>query len=127
MKKALLLAALLAGGSRLMAQNDLKLKQGSPSSSLQIPVDTALLSPTLKQLTKIPDADALKNLSIMGNFNQSPLAETKLNGHIAGYLMPVAVLAGKSNMPVKKIGGFYTMPVVGKDLHQKDKMTLIQP
>nr|WP_294949765.1 hypothetical protein [uncultured Mucilaginibacter sp.] len=60
-------------------------------------------------------------------FNPTPPAENKLIGQMDGYMMPVAVLAGKSNMPVKKIGGFYKMPVVGDDFNKKDKVTLIHP
>jgi hypothetical protein len=127
MKKALVLVVLLASAGRLMAQNDLKPKLASPFPLLQITVDTTLLSPTLKQLTKIPDANYLKKLGTLGNFNQTPQAENKLIGHMDGYTMPVVVLAGKSTMPVKKIGGFYKMPVVGDDFNKKSTVTLIHP
>jgi hypothetical protein len=125
MKKALLFIALLAGTGRLMAQSDLKLPEQVPSPLFQIRVDTTINSPTLKQLTKIPDANTLKKLATLENFDQTP--QTKLIGHMEGYLMPVAMLGGKSNMPVKKIGGFYTMPVAGQDLNKKNSVTLIHP
>jgi hypothetical protein len=127
MKKALLLIVLLVGTGRLMAQSDLKLPEQVPSPLFQIRVDTTINSPTLKQLTKIPDANTLKKLATLENFNQTPLNQTKLIGHMEGYLMPVAMLGGKSNMPVKKIGGFYTMPVAGQDFNKKNSVTLIHP
>ncbi|MBD1365349.1 hypothetical protein IDJ77_16150 [Mucilaginibacter sp. ZT4R22] len=127
MKKALLIVALLTGTGRLMAQNDLKLPEQVPSPVFQIRVDTTINSPSLKDLTKLPDANILKKLSTLENFNQTPLTQTKLIGHMEGYLMPVAVLGGKSKMPVKKIDGFYTMPVVGQDFNKKNGVTLIHP
>jgi hypothetical protein len=127
MKKALLFIALLAGTGRLMAQNDLKLPEQVPSLVFQIRVDTIINSPTLKQLIKIPDANTLKKLATLENFNQTPLNQTKLIGPTESYMMPVAVLNGKSKMPVKKIGGFYTMPVVGQDFNKKNSVTLIHP
>ena len=127
MKKAMLFIGLLAGTGRLMAQNDLKLPEQVPSPVFQIRVDTTINSPTLKQLTKIPDANILKKLSTLENFNQAPLTATKLIGSTEGYTMPVAVLNGKSKMPVKKIDEFYTMPVVGQDFNKKNSVTLIHP
>lgn len=125
MKKALLLVVLLAGAGRLLAQNDLKLPGATAMPLLSITVDTTLQSPTLKQLTKIPDANMLKKLATLDKFNQSPLSETKLISQTDEYRMPVAVLSGKSNMPIKKIGGYYTMPVYGTEA--KKKLITIAP
>ncbi|TFF35753.1 hypothetical protein [Mucilaginibacter psychrotolerans] len=119
MKKAFLLALLLAGAGRLMAQNDLKLPGATALPLLSITVDTTLQSPTLKQLTQKPDAGMLRKLATLDKFNQTPLTETKLIRQMDEYLMPVAVLSGKSNMPIKKIGGFYTMPVYGTEAKKK--------
>ncbi|RWY49423.1 hypothetical protein [Mucilaginibacter gilvus] len=127
MKKALLFITLLTGTGRLMAQSDLKLPEQVPSPVFQIRVDTTINSPSLKDLTKLPDSNILKKLSTLENFNQTPLTQTKLIGPMEGYMMPVAVLSGKSKMPVKKIDGFYTMPVVGQDFNKKNSVTLIHP
>ncbi|MEO7215141.1 hypothetical protein [Mucilaginibacter sp.] len=127
MKKVLLFVALIAGTGRLMAQNDLKLPEAQLSPLFQIKVDTTLKSPTLKQLTKMADANTLKNLTTLQNFNQNPLAETKLIDATESYTTPVAVLSGRSNMPVKKIGGIYTMPVAGKDADKKSRATIVNP
>lgn len=125
MKKAFLLVLLLAGAGRLMAQNDLKLSAATALPFLSITVDTTLQSPTLKQLTQIPDANILKKLATLDKFNQTPLTETKLITQTDAYRMPVAVLGGNSNMPVKKIGGFYTMPVYGTEANKKKLVTIV--
>jgi hypothetical protein len=127
MKKALLCVALLAGTGRLMAQNDLKLPEQVSLPLFQIRVDTAINTPTLKQLTKMADTNVLKKLSTLENFNHAPLSETKLIGHMEGYLTPVAMLSGHSKMPVKKLDGFSAMTVAGKDADKKSGVTLIHP
>lgn len=124
MKKAFLLLALLAAGSSLMAQKSGAALLIRPQPLTFITADTTLKSPTLTDLTKMPEASVLKNLTSLRNLNVTPIDETKLIGPMEGYLMPIAVLPGKSNMPVIKLGGNYNMPVWGKP-GKKQQITIV--
>ncbi|OOQ58799.1 hypothetical protein [Mucilaginibacter pedocola] len=127
MKKVLLFAMLLVGSGRLMAQTDMKMPGEKPSPLFYLKTDTTLTSPSVKDWTKLPEANKLKELATLAPFNQAKVDETKLIGPMQGYLTPVAVLQGNSKMPVVKLDGYSKMPVYDKDLNKKNRATIVTP
>ena len=118
MKKILLLLALCAGTSTLMAQNTTPTPfNNTPGIKLIQPLkmDTSLykLPPTLStdNIFKKHPAD-LKNLSANKNQNTLFIAEES-------YKMPVAKLDGYSKMPVVVLEGNSKMPIVGQTNKEK--------
>ncbi|AMR31561.1 hypothetical protein A0256_09040 [Mucilaginibacter sp. PAMC 26640] len=121
MKKILLLAVLLSGTARLMAQNNLQPLSSVPdNSSLKllkpIILDSATIAPMLKDLNKTQHYNPLSQINTLPNQQQFSALNRSLL--VAGNYtninhMPVAKLRGQSNMPVYKLEGNSKMPVLG--------------
>lgn len=109
MRKILLLAVLLSGTGRLIAQNNLQPQSSIPDNNFFKPLKPIILD----SIISVP----LQNVK---QFYTSDGSLTIAGVHANIYHMPIAVLKGQSNMPVYKLEGNSKMPVLGAD---KNKIT----
>ena len=125
MKKALLLITLFSAAGSAMAQ----VKFSNPKDGLLYPQfdyqkDTSWRTlPNLKDTLK---STSLNRFNTQTDLSHIFLPKSPIVSH-EGYNMPIAVLNDVSNMPIKKIEGFYTMPVVGTNMTKPKKIIKANP